>query len=63
MANRQSREWAAAQQNDRPKTERDDALPEMNDDVRGRADDDDDFDEDEDDEALDDEEEPDEGSF
>jgi hypothetical protein len=64
MANRQSSAWAAAQQNDRPGPQRDDALPEMNDDVRGRADDeDDDFDEDDEDEALDEGEEPEEGSF
>jgi hypothetical protein len=64
MANRQSSAWAAAQQDDRPDPRRDDALPEMNDDVRGRADDeDDDFDEDEEDEALDEGEETGEGSF
>ena len=64
MANRQSPAWAAAQQNDRPGAQRDDALPEMNDDVRGRADEDDeDFDEDEEDEALDEGDDADEGSL
>jgi hypothetical protein len=63
MANRHSSAWAAAQQQDRPGPQRDDALPEMNDDVRGRAgDEDDDFDDDED-EALDEGEDSEEGSF
>jgi hypothetical protein len=63
MANRQSSAWSAARQNDRPGDRRDDALPEMNDDVRGSADEDDeDFDEDEDDEA-DDTDDTDEGSI
>ena len=64
MVNRQSSAQAAAQQNDRPGAQRDEALPEMNDDVRGSADDeDDDFDEDADDEALDEGDESEEGSF
>jgi hypothetical protein len=64
MANRQSSAWTAAQQNDPPGARRDDALPEMNEDVRGRADEDDeDFDEDEDDDDAFDGDEPDEGSI
>ena len=62
MANRQSSAWLAAQQNERPDAERDDAIPETNDDVRGSADDDEDFDEDEEDEALEEGDESEEGS-
>ena len=62
MANRQNSGGAPAQQNERQRAQDDDALPELNDDVRGRADDEDDedFEEAED---LDEEDDSEEGSY
>ena len=56
MANRQDSGSDAAHQNERPTSRNDDALPEMNDDVRGRADEgDDEFEDTEDLDDLNDE--------
>ena len=51
MANRQDSGSNSAQENERPTSNNEDALPEMGEDVRGRADesDDDDFEDDGDD--------------
>jgi hypothetical protein len=63
MARREDSGGNAAQQNERPNPHNEDAVPEMADDVRGRADEDDD-DEFEDAEDLDDEDdESDEGNI
>jgi len=56
MANRQDSGSNAAQQNQRPTSQNEDALPEMTDDVRGRADEgDDEFEDAEEGDDLDDE--------
>jgi hypothetical protein len=63
MAKRQESGGNAAHQNQRPTSHDDDAMPEMTDDIRGRADEDDEFeDSDELDEAGE-EDEIDEGSY
>ena len=56
MANRQDSGWDAAQQNQRPTSQNENAVPEMNDDVRGRAEEgDDEFDDADEGDDLDDE--------
>ena len=66
MANRQDSGSNSAQENERPTSQNDDALPEMNEDARGRADesDDDEFEESDESDDLDDAADTeDEGSF
>ena len=65
MANRQDSGSNSAQENQRPTSQNEDALPEMTDDVRGKADesDDDEFEEDGDDVDEADEDAEDEGNI
>ena len=62
MAKRQDSGSNAAQQNQRPTSHNEDALPEMDDDIRGRGDEAEDEFEDTDEEA-DEEDETDEGTY
>lgn len=65
MAKRQDSGSNAAHENERPTSNNEDAVPEITDDLRGRADEDeaDEFEEDEEVEGLDEEEESDEGNY
>jgi hypothetical protein len=64
MAKSQDSGGNAAQQNPRPASHDEDAMPEMSEDIRGRADDDDDEFEDADDlDEADEEDESDEGKY